>query len=186
MRTLRLALLSAGLFMAAPAFAQNAPTPTPEQLAAAIKEDQLSDEKCGVPRNAADDYRPAPLTPDQTRAQRVTSTQKYKVDSIASGLQNAWGLAFLPSGNMLVTIRAGGLKIVTPDGKVSELLAGTPAIKTPIRLFGMHDVILDKDFAKNRTIYLAYVTTPEGGANSGFIASARLSADEKTSPASRS
>ncbi|MDP3739406.1 MAG: PQQ-dependent sugar dehydrogenase [Hyphomonadaceae bacterium] len=185
MRTLRLALLSASLLVAAPifaqqGFAQQAPTPTPEQLAAAIKEDQLSDEKCGVPRNAADDYRPAPLTPDQTRAHRVASTQKYKVDSIASGLQNAWGLAFLPSGNMLVTIRAGGLKTVTPDGKVSELLAGTPAIKTPIRLFGMLDVILDRDFAKNRTIYLAYVTTPEGGANSGYVASAKLAADEKS------
>jgi glucose/arabinose dehydrogenase len=164
-----------------PALAQVAPPPpTPEQLARAAQEDQLGDQKCGIPRNAADEYRPAPMYPDQTRAHRVVSTQKYKVDSIASGLQNAWGLAFLPSGNMLVTIRGSGLKTVTPDGKVSELLTGTPAIKTAIRLFGMHDVILDKDFAKNRTIYLAYVTQVEGGApNTGYVASAKLAADEK-------
>jgi aldose sugar dehydrogenase len=163
------------------AFAQFAPpTATPEQLAATFKEDQLSEEKCGVPRNAADDYRPKPLYPDQTRAARVTGKQAFKVDSVASGLQNAWALSFLPSGNMLVTIRGGGLKTVTPRGQVSDLLTGTPAIKSAIRLFGMHDVILDKDFAKNHTIYLAYVTTPEGGANSGYVASAKLSADERS------
>jgi glucose/arabinose dehydrogenase len=82
---------------------------------------------------------------------------------------------------MLVTIRAQGLKTVAPDGRVSELLTGTPAIKSAIRLFGMHDVVLDRDFAKNRTVYLAYVTQVEGGApNTGYVASARLSADEKS------
>jgi glucose/arabinose dehydrogenase len=45
----------------------------------------------------------------------------------------------------------------------------------------MHDVILDKDFAKNRTIYLAYITTPEGKTGSvGYIASAKLAADDKS------
>jgi aldose sugar dehydrogenase len=172
--------IAMSLVLATPALSQIAPPqPTPEQLAKAATEDQLGDQKCGIPRNAADDYRPAPMYPDQTRAPRVASTQKYKVDSVASGLQNAWGMSFLPSGNMLVTIRGGGLKTVTPDGKVSELLTGTPAIKSAVRLFGMHDVILDRDFAKNRTVYLAYVTTPEGGANTGYVASAKLSTDEK-------
>lgn len=167
--------------LAGSAFAQIAPpAPTPGQLARAAAEDQLGDQKCGIPRNAADEYRPAPMYPDQTRAPRVTSTQKYKVESIASGLPNAWGMAFLPSGNILVTIRGAGLKTVTPDGKVSELIAGAPAIKSAVRLFGMHDVILDRDFANNRTIYLAFVTTPEGGANTGYVASAKLSADEKS------
>jgi glucose/arabinose dehydrogenase len=181
MRARLLPLIAASAVIAASAAAQIAPPqPTPEQLAKTAAEDQLSDQKCGVPRNAGDDYRPTPMFPDQTRAPRVASTQKYKVDSIASGLQNAWGLAFLPSGNMLVTIRAQGLKTIAPDGKASELIAGTPAIKTPVRLFGMHDVVLDRNFASNRTIYLAYVTTPEGGANSGYVASAKLAADEKS------
>ncbi len=174
--------LIAGIAAAAPASPQVAPPPpTPEQLAKAAAEDQLSDQKCGIPRNAADEYRPMPMFPDQTRAPRVTSTQNFKVETVASGLQNPWGLAFLPSGNMLVTIRGSGLKTVTPDGKVSELIAGTPAIKTPVRLFGMHEVILDRDFANNRTIYLAYVTQAEGDPpNTGYVASAKLSADEKS------
>ncbi len=173
-------MMSAAL--ASPSFAQVAPPPpTPEQLAKAAAEDQLGDQKCGIPRNAADEYRPAPMYPDQTRAHRVVSTQNYKVETVASGLQNAWGMAFLPSGNMLVTIRGQGLKTVAPNGKVSDLLTGTPAIKTPIRLFGMHDVVLDRDFAKNRTVYLAYVTQVEGGApNTGYLVSAKLAADEKS------
>lgn len=168
------------LSLAAPGFGQQAPKPTPEQLAKTYEEDQLSLEKCGVPRNAADDYRPAPLTPDQTRAPRIVSKQAFKVDSIASGLPNAWGMAFLPSGNMLVTIRGQGLKTISPKGVVSDLVTGTPPIKSSVQLFGMHDVVLDKDFAKNRTLYLAYITTPEGGALSGYLVRAKLSADEKS------
>ncbi|MBI1340724.1 PQQ-dependent sugar dehydrogenase [bacterium] len=161
------------------AFAQVAPKPTPEQLAKTFEEDQLSAEACGVPRNAADDYRPAPMFPDQTRAPRIATTQPFEVEEVATGLSHAWGLAFLPSGKMLVTIRGEGLKTVSPDGTVSPLLSGVPAIKTSFRLFGMHDVILDRDFPGTRTIYLAYVSQADGDPpNTGYVASARLSADE--------
>jgi aldose sugar dehydrogenase len=173
-------LIAAALAGTGAAHAQFAPPkPTPEQLAETYKEDQLSLEQCGVPRNAADDYRPTPLYPDQTRAPRVRDRQAFKVETVATGLPNAWGMAFLPSGRILTTIRAEGLRTVSTDGKVSNLVAGMPAIRTTIRLFGMHDVILDRDFANNRTIYLAYVSQVDGGPpNTGFIASARLSADE--------
>lgn len=180
MRKKLLALLATATALGGPSFAQIAPDPpTAEQLALTRAEDQLGLEKCGVPRNASDDYRPAPLFPDQTRAPRITTETPYEVEVVASGLAHGWGMAFLPSGDMLVTIRGEGLKTVSPDGEVSDLIAGTPAIKTPIRLFGMHDVILDADFANNRTIYLAYVTQVEGGKpNTGYIASAKLSEDE--------
>jgi aldose sugar dehydrogenase len=180
-RTL-LPALAACLAALSPASAQFAPpAPSPERLAQVLAEDQLSDAKCGVARNAGDDHRPTPAFPNQTRANRVSGKQAFKVETLASGLQNPWGLAFLPSGSMLVTVRGVGLKTVTPDGKVSVPLAGVPAIKTPIRLFGMHDVVLDRDFARNRTLYMAYVTEgPGGAANVGFVASGRLSADEKS------
>jgi glucose/arabinose dehydrogenase len=165
----------------APVLAQNAPPgPTPEQLAMVAREDKLNDPKCGVPRNAADEYRPTPMTPDQTNAPRIGGKQKFKVDVVASGLENPWSVTPLPNGDMLVTIRSEGLRIVSKDGKVSEPLAGTPPIKTVIPLFGIHDVALDKDFQKNRTIYVAYNTTPEGGKMTGYLASAKLSADQKS------
>ena len=180
MKNLILAL-GAGLIIAAPAFAQNSPPkPTAEQLAKTYEEDQLSLEKCGVPRNAADDYRPTPLLPDQTRAHRVTTDQKFHVETVAKGLANPWALAFLPSGNMLVTVRKEGLRTVSPNGRISELIAGTPVIENKFALFGMHDVLLDRDFAINRTLYLTYVTTPPGGASTGYLVRAKLSADEKS------
>lgn len=178
----RAALLAAALtaaLPAQPALAQIAPPPpSPEQLARTWEEDQLSLEKCGVPRNAGDDYRPTPLFADQTRAPRLPASDGFKRDVVASGLPNPWALAFLPTGDFLVTIRGEGLRVVSADGKTSTPVAGTPAIKNAIRLFGMHDVILDRDFARNRTLYLAFVTTPEGKPPTGYIASARLSADQ--------
>jgi len=175
------ALGAAAALLAQPALAQVAPPqPSPEQLAKTWEEDQLSLEKCGVPRNAGDDYRPAPLLADQTRAPRLPASDNFKLDVVASGLPNPWALAFLPSGDFLVTIRGEGLRVVSADGKTSTPVSGTPAIKNAIRLFGMHDVILDRDFAHNRTLYLAFVTTPEGKPPTGYIASARLSADQKS------
>ncbi len=182
MRASLFATIAVSAMLAAPSLAQIAPEPpTAEQLALTRAEDQLGLETCGVPRNAGDDYRPAPLFEDQTRAPRVTTETPYEVEIVASGIEHGWGMAFLPNGDMLVTIRGEGLKTVSPDGEVSDLIAGTPAIKTPIRLFGMHDVILDQDFAENRRIYLAYVTQVDGGRpNTGYIASARLSEDQSS------
>ena len=86
---------------------------------------------------------------------------------VASGLPNPWALAFLPSGNFLVTIRGEGLRVVSADGKTSTPVTGTPPIKNAIRLLGMHDVILDQDFSYNRTVYLSLVTAPEGETPTG-------------------
>lgn len=157
------------------------PKPTPEQLAAAYEEDQLNIESCGVPRNAADEYRPMPAFVGQTRAPRASGKQSFKVDVVASGLNHPFGLAVLPSGKMLVTIRSGGMSVVDLDGQVS-LLAGVPTLRAAPRLGGMQDVILDKKFKRNRRIYFSYIIGGGQSANdmTGTIASATLAADEKS------
>jgi glucose/arabinose dehydrogenase len=155
------------------------PKPTPEQLETAFKEDQLGDRSCGVPRNAADEYRPTPAFVGQTRAPRVSGKQPHQVEVVASGLDHPFALAFLPSGRLLVTIRPGGMRTVDKDGHVSEPLAGVPILKEPPRLGGMQDVILDAHFAKNRTIYFSYIAagaTPNEMI--GTVASAVLAKDE--------
>jgi glucose/arabinose dehydrogenase len=157
------------------------PKPTPEQLEAAFKEDQLGDAACGVPRNAADEYRPTPAFEGQTRALRVSGKQPFNVEVVATGLDHPFALAFLPSGRMLVTIRPGGMRTVDKDGHVSEPLVGVPTLKEPPRLGGMQDVILDSHFDKNRTIYFSYIAAG-AAANEmiGSIASAKLAKDEKS------
>jgi len=182
MRSLIWLVTMASALLAATAAAQFAPPPpTPEQLEAAMQEDQLGDAKCGIPRNAADEYRPTPAFPGQTRAARVSGKQPHVVEVVATGLDHPFALAFLPSGRMLVTIRPGGMRTVTLDGKVSEPLGGTPTIENPPRLGGMQDVILDRSFAKNRTLYFSYAVRGETANDMlGYIASARLAKDEKS------
>jgi glucose/arabinose dehydrogenase len=171
-----------GMLAAGPVLAQFAPPPpTPEQLEAVIKEDQLGDAKCGIPRNAGDDFRPTPAFPGQTRAPRVSGKQPYKVDVVAAGLDRPFALAFLPSGKLLVTIRPGGMRTVSKDGEVSEPLGGVPAITNPPRLGGMQDVILDRSFASNRTLYFSYLVNADGGTGLlGRILSAKLAKDERS------
>ncbi|WP_293900912.1 PQQ-dependent sugar dehydrogenase [Phenylobacterium sp.] len=134
---------------------------------------------CGKNRNAADGYAPAPAFPGQTRAPKAPARQPFTVETVAK-IDRPWGMAILPNGQLLVAIRAGGMRIVDPDGKVSEPLANVPAIQNA-RLSALYDVSLDRDFAKTRTIYFGYVTKADTGtAAVGRIAKARLSADEKS------
>ena len=57
-----------------------------------------------------------------------------------------WGLAFLPDGKMLVTERPGRLRVVSADGKLSEPVAGLPAVDARGQ-GGLLDVALDPAFA---------------------------------------
>ena len=132
---------------------------------------------CGKNRNAADGYAPPPAFADQTRAPLANSKQAFGVDVVAK-VDRTWGLAVLPDGRALISIRAGGLRIIDQVGVVSEPLAGSPVIQNA-RLSGMYDVSLDRDFAHNRTLYLGYVTrlSDTDPAAVGRIASAKLSID---------
>jgi glucose/arabinose dehydrogenase len=85
------------------------------------------------------------------------------VQTIATGLTGAWAVAFLPDGNFLITQNAGTMRIVRPDGVVSAPIAGVPDVKS-VAAQGLHDVVLDPDFAKNRTIYFTYFAPPKGEA----------------------
>ncbi len=84
------------------------------------------------------------------------------VETVASGLANPWSLAFLPDGRMLVTEKPGRLRIVTRDGKLSPPVAGLPSVMA-VRQGGLHDVMLDRGYAQNRTIYWCYAEPADGG-----------------------
>jgi glucose/arabinose dehydrogenase len=104
-----------------------------------------------------------------------TKEGAIKVETIAHGLVNPWGLAFLPDGRMLVTERPGRLRIVTKDGAISEPLKGVPAVFAQGQ-GGLLDVKLDPDFTKNRLIYIAYSEPGDGGAGTA-VARGKLGTD---------
>jgi aldose sugar dehydrogenase len=95
-----------------------------------------------------------------------------QVEAVATGLSYPWGLAFLPDGRMLVTERPGRMRLVARDGKVSPPLGGVPKVFAQSQ-GGLHDVALDRDYARNQTLYVCYAE-PAGGAGRTALARARL------------
>jgi glucose/arabinose dehydrogenase len=106
-----------------------------------------------------------------------SSAGDLAVDTVARGLVHPWSLAFLPDGRMLVTERPGRLRLVTREGALSPPLAGVPKVFASGQ-GGLHDVILDRDYAQNQTIYFCYAEPAGGGARTA-LARARL-VDEGT------
>ena len=110
---------------------------------------------------------PKPAFPGQTDAPAPAKpSPAFKTETIASGLTGAWSLAFLPDGRFLIT--AGGqMRIARAGGYVSAPLKGLPPIKQ-IGAEGLHDVVLDPDFARNRTLYFAYFSPLKGEPGGNF------------------
>src|SRR5687767_10342891 len=121
--------------------------------------------------------------PNQTKAPAPARRSQYKVETVASGLNHPWGLQFLPNGDMLVTERVGNLRIVTRDGRVEPPIAGMPAVRV-VAAEGLHDVVLDPQFATNRMIYFTYFAPPPGEAGGPFP-NERFQAWQKQTPAIR-
>jgi len=96
-----------------------------------------------------------------------------RVETIARGLEHPWALAFLPAGRMLVTERPGRLRIVDPDGRLSEPLAGLPRVLAHGQ-GGLLDVALDPKFADTRLVYLSYAEPGAAGTGGTAVARGRL------------
>jgi aldose sugar dehydrogenase len=77
---------------------------------------------------------------------------------VTKGLQQPWSLAFLPDGAMLVTERAGRLRIIRNGILDRSPVAGLPPVQTggPRGLQGLMDVVLHPRFRENGWVYLAY------------------------------
>jgi len=101
-----------------------------------------------------------------------SSAGELEVRTISRGLVNPWALAFLPDGTMLVTERPGRMRVVTPEGQLSPPLKGVPGVFASGQ-GGLLDVITDKSFAQNRTIYFCFAERADGGGRTA-VARARL------------
>jgi len=94
---------------------------------------------------------------------RRMDMQGLRPVTVAKGLEHPWSLAFLPDGRLLVTERPGRMRIVSVDGGLGNPLAGLPPVAAGDE-GGLMDVILDPDFAGNRTIYWSFSEpSPESG-----------------------
>ena len=106
----------------------------------------------------------AAVRPARSLSEIAADSRHYRLrmTRLATGLEHPWGLAVLPTGNILVTERPGRLRLVRPhDGWVSGPLAGVPPV-VALGQGGLLDVALHPRFSTNRLVYLTYAAgTPE-------------------------
>jgi len=106
-----------------------------------------------------------------------TALAQIRPETVSSGLENPWGVAFLPGGRFLVTERPGRLRLIGADGKFGAPIAGLPAIAAGGQ-GGLLDVLVDSGFEKNRTLYFCFSEpAANGSANGTALARAQLSED---------
>ena len=81
--------------------------------------------------------------------------QTYRLETLAEGLNFPWSVDFLPNGDLLVAELEGTLKRISKDGSSSNSVSAVPTVYRASQ-GGLFDVLLDKDFATNSTLYLSY------------------------------
>ncbi len=106
-----------------------------------------------------------------------TQAGSIKVEEIAGNLKHPWGMAFLPDNRLLVTERAGNLRILDTNHKLSKPLKGTPKVFSKGQ-GGLLDVALDPDFQQNRYVYLSYAEPGENNTASTALGRGRLEGNE--------
>ncbi len=97
----------------------------------------------------------------------------FEVVTVAEGLQNPWGLAFLPDGRMLVTEKPGPPSLVGTDGKLSEPVAGLPPVDARGQ-GGLLDIALDPGLREQRPHLLEFCRAARGPTNNTAVARGSL------------
>ncbi len=100
----------------------------------------------------------------QDKQQLVHSEKhSFRMVPLLAGLENPWSIAFLPDGRMLVTERAGRLRLVSQDFKLDpKPIEGLPEVIANGQ-GGLFDVVLHPQHAQNGWIYWAYNAPGTGG-----------------------
>jgi glucose/arabinose dehydrogenase len=130
-------------------------------------------------QNAGVDPRPPnaptqkPAFAGQTRAPEQKSNVAFNVVTVAEGIENGWGFAFLPGGKILVTEKPGRLRVVAANGTLSAPVTGLPAVDARGQ-GGLLDVVLHPDFASNQLIYWSYAEPRENDMNNTAVARGRF------------
>ncbi len=114
----------------------------------------------------------------QTRIAGVKTATEYSITVVNKDLSKPWSVKALPDGRLLITEKAGDMRIVAKDGTLSEKITGLPKVNSGGQ-GGLLDVCLDPDFATNRMIFFSFSEETSKG-NLTAVGKGKLSTNEKT------
>jgi len=115
---------------------------------------------------------------DKVQVMIETEAMTFHIDTLADGLQNPWGMEFLPDGRILIAERPGRLRIWKDGSLLNEQIEGLPDIWSHGQ-GGLLDVVMHPDYKENSLIYIVYAARGNGGGNTA-ISRGRLTGNTLT------
>src|SRR5262245_29791951 len=110
----------------------------------------------GAPTIPRPPFGNGPFTFDTAEQHRI------RVVVVTKGLSHPWGLAFLPDGTMLVTERAGRIRLIKDGVLDPTALSGVPKVFAQ-QLSGLMDIAPHPKFSENKLVYFTYTKPLEKG-----------------------
>lgn len=101
-----------------------------------------------------------------------TLKEDYRIVTAVDGLEIPWSIAWLPSGEMLVTERGGRLRIVRDGVLEPEPVSGVPTVRA-VGQGGLLEIAVHPDFSYNQLVYLTFSKPAEDGSEMATTALAR-------------
>ena len=118
---------------------------------------------------------PFPLGEGPWYYDTYSPSSKIKVSVVARGIEHAWGMAFLPSGNILIAEKPGQFRLIR-DGELDPRpLPGSPKVQVASG-GGLMDVVIHPNFASNRLVYFTYVKNAQAPAGADYYATTVMAA----------
>ena len=112
----------------------------------------------------------SPTVDDRSDAALI-GAEAYDIETLATGLDAPWGIAFIDENRFLVTELSGQLRLVE-NGVVSEPISGVPSVYFAGQ-GGLLDIVLAPDFETTGTLLLSYAKGDDAQ-NATAVSRARL------------
>jgi len=118
----------------------------------------------------------SPDDPNSGSPSAQTSASIPAETIITEGLDTPWAIAFLNSGDMLVTERKGTVRLVQKDGTLQEAPVATIGGVKEVGEGGLLGMALHPKFSENNLVYLYYTYAAEGDNTQNRVVSMKYTA----------
>jgi aldose sugar dehydrogenase len=103
----------------------------------------------------------------ENEAKDSAASLGLRVDTLATGLKNPWGIAFLPDKRWLITEKEGNIRIFQNGTLQQQGIQGIPQVFSRGQ-GGLLDIALHPNFSSNNLVYFTYAKPGSGGATTAL------------------